>query len=208
MILRSPLARTVAVALTSAIALGAAPPASAGSLLADAGECRSDVPEQPFLPWADLAPYVLVPEGDLERGARWTLRGGAKQVSGNEPFLVNDEDDRSSLHLPAGASATTAAMCVGVEHPTLRFFARNQGSLLSTLEVEVLYEDAAGHIRALPIGGLLRGPSWQPTPPLPLLVNLMALAPGDRTAVAFRFTAVGAGDWSIDDVYVDPWRHG
>ena len=38
--------------------------------------------------------------------------------------------------------------------------------------------------------------------------NLFALLPSYAVQVAFRFTPQGAGDWSIDDVYVDPFRHG
>ena len=42
----------------------------------------------------------------------------------------------------------------------------------------------------------------------PILVNLLALVPGERTAVAFRFTPRGLGSWLIDDVYVDPYGTG
>ena len=37
-----------------------------------------------------------------------------------------------------------------------------------------------------------------------VIANLLPLLPGETTPVAFRFTAQGA-DWSIDDVYVDPY---
>ena len=37
-----------------------------------------------------------------------------------------------------------------------------------------------------------------------VVANLLPLLPGEHTPVAFRFTALG-GDWSIDDVYVDPY---
>jgi hypothetical protein len=39
---------------------------------------------------------------------------------------------------------------------------------------------------------------------MPIVVNLLPLLPGDHTAVAFRFST--AGNWQIDDVYVDPYR--
>jgi hypothetical protein len=74
--------------------------------------------------------------------------------------------------------------------------------------VEVLFETGDGHVRALPIGSVLGGPGWVPTPPLPITVNLVPLLPGEKTAVAFRFRPSGGGDWRIDDVYFDPWRHG
>jgi hypothetical protein len=37
-----------------------------------------------------------------------------------------------------------------------------------------------------------------------ILGNLLPLLPGEHTPIAFRFTAVG-GDWSVDDVWVDPY---
>ena len=170
--------------------------------------CPGQVIEQPFVPWADPAGYVLVPNGTVERGTGWKLKDGAARVAGNEVFQVHDDRDVTSLTLPAGSSATTAPICVGLEHPTLRLFARNRGSMLSTLLVEVLFKDADGHSRALQIGAHLGSSSWQPTAPLAVVTNLFALLPGENVEVAFRFTPMGAGDWSIDDVYVDPFRHG
>ena len=46
-------------------------------------------------------------------------------------------------------------MCVGIEHPTIRFFAkRNSGGLLglSTMRVDVLFESTLGLVSSLPIG--------------------------------------------------------
>ena len=87
----------------------------------------------------------------------------------------------------------------------VRVFARNGGSILSTLKVEVLFEDSAGQVLSAPIG-VVTGGAWAPSLPLPIVVNLLPLLPDDRTAVAFRFTPVLGGDWQIDDVYVDPWN--
>jgi hypothetical protein len=76
------------------------------------------------------------------------------------------------------------------------------------LRIEVFFEDAGGQVQSLPVGSVLGGPAWQPTSPLPVIANLLPLLPDGHTAVAFRFVPQGAGSWSIDDVYVDPWRHG
>jgi hypothetical protein len=92
---------------------------------------------------------------------------------------------------------------VGLEHPTLRFFARNTGSALSTLRVDVRVETSLGLVLTLPLAVVVAGSSWQPTLPMPVLVNLLPLLPGQYTPVAFRFTPLG-GNWRIDDVYVDP----
>jgi hypothetical protein len=194
--------RDVVAGLLAALALALALAPSA-----QAAGCDDQVVEQPFTAWADLAGYVLVRNGALETGAGWGLRGAAR-AAGNETFYVHDEDDSTSLALPAGSSATTAPICVGLDYPTLRLFVRNKGSLLSTLLVEVLFQDAGGLQHALPIGAYSATSAWQPTTPLALVANVFALS-GDTVDVAFRFTPLDAlGKWAIDDVYVDPFRHG
>ena len=109
-----------------------------------------------------MASYVLAPNGVAEDRSDWRLADGADVTAGNEPYYVHATGDRSALSLPAGSSATTASMCVGIEHPTLRLVARNTGSLASALMVEVLFEDAAGNVRSLPIGAVVGGSRWQP----------------------------------------------
>jgi hypothetical protein len=193
-------------ALTGLAVLATSASAQAGVLVSSATNCDTQVLEQPFLRFADPASYVLAPSGTFERDMdAWTLTGGASVVSGNEPFFVHAPGEASSLSLPPNSSATSAPMCVGIEHPTLRLLARNRGGLLSTLQVEVLFEDAAGNTQALPIGALLGGSAWKPTLPMPVVVNLLPLLPGEHTAVAFRFST-GNANWQIDDVYVDPYR--
>lgn len=159
--------------------------------------------------WLDPLNYTLAPSGAVEDGAgSWALSGGAAPAAGNEPFQVGGAGDSSSLALPAGSVATSGAMCIGVEHPTTRFFAtRTGGSLLGLLLVEVLYEGLSGETQSLPIGVVLDlATSWQPTVPMPLLVNALALVRGGQTAIALRFTPQGNSSWAIDDVYVDPFR--
>jgi hypothetical protein len=200
--------RTVLGTAVSLVVLAAgAATAQAGPLVQSATSCEDQTFEQPFLPWADVANYVLAPNGTFEQGAtRWTLSGGADVVGGNESYYVHGSGEASSLALPAGAVATSDSMCVGIEHPTLRLFARNTGAHLSTLTVNVLFEDAAGSVHALTIGRLTAGSGWQPSAVMPIVVNLLPLLPGERTAVAFRFSASAGGAWQVDDVYVDPYR--
>jgi hypothetical protein len=198
--------RTAIVSLVSLAVV--VPTASAGVLVSSATSCDAQTFEQPFVPWADVANYVIAPNGTFESGSSgWTLSGGASVVSGNESYNVHGAGESRSLALPSGASATSRSMCVGIEHPDLRIFARNGGSTLSTLKVDVLFEDAAGNTQSLTIGTLTGSASWQPSVVMPLVVNLLPLLPDERTAVAFRFTAdSAAGSWRIDDVYVDPYR--
>jgi hypothetical protein len=205
-----PPVRIVAVvAALALLALVAAPAAQAGPLLASVSSCDNQTMARPFLRWGDIAQYVLAPNGGAENRSRWTLTGAATVTPGNESYYVHAPSDRASLDLPAGSSATTGAMCVGIEHPTIRLVARNTGSPASALLVEVLFEDAAGNVQSLPIGVVIGCSNWQPSVPMPVVANLLPLLPGNHTAVAFRFTPYGdGGDWTIDDVYVDPWRHG
>ena len=197
-----------AAAMIAAMVLAglAAGPAQAGLLVKSAGgECVDQSSSRVFMPWLDLARYVEAPGGDAESAAGWALKGGARVVAGNEPWQVGGSGAKS-LSLPAGASAKSGTICVGLGHPTMRFFAkRTSGSLLSTLVVEVKFEGLGGALRSLPIGVVLGGNKWQPTLPFPVVANLLPLLPGKMTPVAFEFTAHG-GNWQIDDVYVDPWR--
>src|SRR3954463_10831602 len=90
-----------------------------------ASGCSQQSLSQTFLPWLDVAWYVPAPAGGFEGGAGdWTLTGGAEIVGGNDPYLAGER----SLALPGGASATSAPMCIGIEHPTIRLFARNTGA--------------------------------------------------------------------------------
>lgn len=115
--------------------------------------------------------------------------------------------DATSLALPSGSSATSGAMCVGVDYPTVRFFAkRTGGSAFGSLRVDVLFEDAAGTVRSLPIGTTMGNGSWAPTAPMLITANLLALLSDGQTAVAFRFVPQSSS-WSVDDVYVDPFRN-
>jgi hypothetical protein len=186
------------------LALAIPATASAGPLTDNAPACDSQVLGQPFLPWADVASYTLNPGGSFENGAAgWSL-SGATPVSGNEPFQVTGAGDGNSLSLPGGSSAVSAPICVGIEHPDIRFFA-NASSATARLSVEVLFEDAAGNVLSAPIGSVTGSNGWAPTAPFPIVANLLPLLPGNHTAVAFRFHSCG-GSFRIDDLYVDPYQ--
>jgi hypothetical protein len=199
----------LAIALAGALCTLAiaAQPSHAGLLVKSAPACTSTDSSRPFLPWIDLASYVPAPDGGFEAGAKgWDLHGAAA-VPGNEPYDIGGAADDTSLRIPAGGDATSPVMCVGVEHPTARFFAkRTGGSILSTLRVDVTFEDALGLRHTLPTGVVLNGGSWQPTLPMLLVANLLPLLPGQHTPITLRFVPQGAGSWQIDDLYVDPFK--
>jgi len=195
------------VALTTSAVL--APGASAGPIVDSAPDCDAQPLDQTFLPWADIALYTPLTSGDFERGAQgWALAGGARVAEGNEPFdEVGARGDHRLLELPAGAVATSPSICVGLGHPTMRFFVRGTGVLAATVAVEVLFEDAGGEVQSLPIGLVPTSATWTPGLPVAVVANLLTLLPGERTAVAFRFRTVG-GDVLVDEIHVDPWRKG
>lgn len=202
--------RSGVASLIALIALAAcAATANAGVLVASAPSCDDQALSKTFLPWLDLADYTALPGGDFEGAMNgWSFSDGAAVASGNSPYYVGGSDDASSLSLASGSSATSATMCVGLTHPTVRFFAKRRStsllSSLSTLRVDVLFELADGTVSSLTIGSVTNGGSWQPTLPMLAVVNLLPLLPGEHTPIAFRFTAQG-GDWSVDDVWVDPY---
>ena len=179
--------------------------ASAGILVKSAPDCSPKPTSQAFARWGDTAQYKLAPGGSFEAGtASWSLAGRASMVSGNEPWKVAGVGHTRSLKLPPGASATSPTICVGLEHPTIRFFAKNDRALLSTLSVEVITETSLGLTVAVPVGVLLPSGQWKPSPKFLVVANLLPLLPGEHTPVRFRVTSVGLGTWSVDDFHVDP----
>ena len=192
--------RTLMLVAASAFVLPAT--ASAGPLVASAPNCDAQSSSQPFLPWADPASYVLAPGGAAESADGWTLTGGAAIVPGNEPAQVHAATDSQSLSLPPGATATTATMCVSIQHPDLRFFASS--TMGGRVSVQTLFETASGDVATAPVGAAIAG-QWAPTTVMPLAVSLLALLPGSYTPVQFKFTSTGSAPISVDDVYVDPY---
>jgi hypothetical protein len=186
------LAAAAAAALVSAA--GAAP--AGASLMSDCDTPRSDMV---FMPWLDTTPYFLAPDGGFEHGAAGWRLDGASVGAGNEAFNLSGPGTRS-LHLGAGDSATSPAVCVGLEHPTFRFVARKTSGLAPAMSVAVV--DQSGLV--LPLGVVAGTSSWQPSPILVVGANLLpTVAGGDSTQVRFRFTPI-SGTWQVDDLYVDP----
>jgi hypothetical protein len=196
----------LAAAATTVASCALAGSASAGVLVKTTTSCPSQSFSTPFKPWRDSSQYTLVPGGRFEGGAAgWTLSGGAKVTSGNESYKVSGAGDAASLRLPPGASALSAPVCVGLEYPTMRFFAKRNSGLLTTLAVTAQVQLSLGGTLDVPFGVVVSGGQWTPTPAYLFLGNLLPLLPGQYTSVRFRFAPV-LGDWSIDDVYVDPLR--
>jgi hypothetical protein len=190
------LALSAGIAITAAAALAA--PANAGVLTKSATDCATPELSQPFKPWLDNSQYKLVENGTFEAGtAGWTLTGGARVAPGN----ATQRAGLQSLLLPAGSSATTPPVCVGLNEPTLRYFAK-ASSPLSVMTVSVQVQLELGVWVTLPIGVDL-GNAWHPSLPHLVIANLLPLLPPDMTAVRFTFRPL-LGGASVDDVFVDP----
>jgi hypothetical protein len=201
--------KILAAVAACAIAAAAAPTANAGLLVSSAESCDTQQFSTPFKQFGDGASYTPAPGGSFEAGAKaWTLSGGAKIVSGNEPYKVGGSTDSRSLLIPAGGVATSPAMCVGLTEPTVRWFQKQSNSLLGltgAMTVSVLTETSLGAVVETPVGAGLLGTSWSPSLTGVIVTNLLPLLPDNKTAVAFRFRAV-TGSWNVDDVYVDPYQ--
>jgi hypothetical protein len=201
-------------ALASAAAMtasAAAPSAQAASL----GLACPNPTSQPFTHFqSDYNFYAAAPDGGFENGAAgWTLTGGAQVVTGNEPWMVGGLGQSHSLSLPAGSSATSPPMCVGLFSKGMRFFLQNTGAAGSKLRVQVIYHGGVGAI----LGGLgstlgisdkasLTGTTtWQASPNFLMAGGLVPLL---TQSVQFKFTPLSTGgNWRVDDVYLDPLMH-
>jgi hypothetical protein len=179
-----------------AMAAGAAP-ASAGLGLA----CPSPT-STPFATWKDYANYAFTPDGGFESGGTgWSLSGGARAVSGNEPYFVHSGTDKTSLSLPRGASATSPGMCISLFSSKMRFLARGDSG--SSVKVQIIYRGVLSSLLGILDGGTISsGGSWKPSPAIGMLGGTLPLL---TASVSFRFTAVG-GAAAIDDVYLDPMK--
>jgi hypothetical protein len=194
-----------ASAVAAMALLAPAGTANAGILSQSAGPCPSYPMSQPFAKWLDPMRYTLAPGGSFESSAGLTFTGGAKIVAGNETSYVNKTTDKNSVLIPRGGTVTTGPICVGLDKPTVRFFARRpKFALLPLLTVEGVFTTRSGGTAALPLVGLpLAGSKWSLQ--LPFITTGALLELGDTTMMRFRIRAV-SGEWQVDDFYVDPLR--
>ncbi len=197
------LSRTFA-AVTAVALLAVA--AFAGSAQA----CSYSGAQQVFKPWGDSQSYVLAPDGGFEAGAAgWTLSGGAATVSGNETFNLNGAGDSRALALPAGSSAGSPPVCMSIDTPVFRLFARNAGDPTSQLRVEAVYK-LLGLVQTKVGATITAGQAWAPTQQISTVLGLSTIV-GTLipSSIQIRFTPLDSrGQWQVDDLYIDPFaRH-
>lgn len=199
---RRPRAKLAGITAAALLALAA----FAGSAQA----CSYSGATQVFKPWGDQSSYVLAPDGGFEGGGTgWTFSHGAGVVAGNESYNVNGAGDSHSLALPAGSSAVSPPICMQIDTPSLRLFARNTGDPSSRLRVEAVY-GLLGLIQTKTITDVSAGSSWAPSQSVSTVLGLSTIV-GTLipSSIQLRITPLDSrGNWQVDDVYVDPFaRH-
>jgi len=194
-----------ATAVAAMALLAPAGSASAGVLTQSAGPCPSYATSAVFSRWLDPFQYTLAPGGSFESSAGLTFTGGARIVAGNESSHVHALGDKNSVLIPRGGTVTTGPICVGIDKPTVRFFARRPSfALLPLMTVEAIYTTPSGGTASLPLAGVpVAGSGWSLQ--LPFVSASALLELGDTTMMRFRLRAA-TGDWQVDDLYVDPAR--
>jgi hypothetical protein len=164
--------------------------------------CQDPTLVQPFTTFGDVRDYVLAPFGDFEHATLdgWTLEGGAGPVA--------DEDGNGALGLPAGSTATSPAMCIDLNYPTVRFFVRNMLDDDADLKVQVMYVDHEKAYKPHDVKKLKAGRGYGLTKDIKIDPQRGGKEAGWRR-IAFRFVAAkDKGDFRVDQLYVDPRLRG
>ena len=199
--------RLVAVAVTSVLLLAAG--ATAAFAGGSTSPCSTRDQARFFRQWGDPNSYFLVPNGGFESGAQdWWLSGGAHVVWGNEWYSVGGWADTKSLRIPAGATAESRTICVGVGEDSVRLFVKKPRVAGAVLHVEATVRnrdtDEVAQA-AFDVESDVASSGWVPTSVL-AIPNLLG-SDGGQQELTLRFTTLGtAATWYIDDVFVDPWK--
>lgn len=162
------------------------------------GACTPSALSQPFARWADWFSYESAPGGDFARLTPWTLSGGARTVSGGEPFAAAGNVGTFSLLLPGGAVAASPSFCVDAAYPTIRFFIAGRGAVA----VHVVSGSAI-----IPAGVAFGAGGWLPTTVMLTGSAVTGALAGGSARVSLVLTAL-SGDPQVDGVFVDPWNRG
>jgi hypothetical protein len=197
----------MAVCAALASMVGATTSHAGGLLGGFVNGCQYTQMQQAFASWGDFSDYVLAPGGSFEGSNPWTLAGGAQVVSGNEPFYLNSPSDSHSLSIPAGGSATTPPICLGILDPTMRFVGKSSDG--SPVHVDVYANGVLGLVKLPDSATINLSSSWNASSVQVLtLQNILALTNLGTTSIVLRFSPTGSATDQLDDVYVDPIWHG
>jgi hypothetical protein len=164
--------------------------------------CQDPIVVQPFTSFGDERDYVLAPFGDFEYSTLdgWSFDGGAGPIA--------DEGGNGALSLPAGSAATSPAMCIDLNYPTVRFFVRNVLDDDADLKVQVMYVDHEKAYKPHDVKKLKAKGSYGLTKDIKIDPKRGGKEDGWRR-IAFRFVAAkDKGEFRVDDLYVDPRMRG
>jgi hypothetical protein len=195
----------VAVALASvALGAGAQTAVAYGTTLA----CAPRDGAAFLAPWGDTGTYFLVSNGDFENGSTdWSLTGGARVVDGNETYHVGGASDSHSLMIPPNGAAESRSFCVSKGEDVIRLFVNNShvaGAILHVDAIVVNPDNGYVGTAAFDVNGDVQSTPWAPTMAL-RVPNLFGGAGTEQ--LTLRFTLRGTPTtWSVDDVFVDPFR--
>jgi len=163
-------------------------------------DCPDSPLSQPFKQSGDSSYYSLIPNGDFSSGtAGWTLRN-AKLVSGSNGNMLQIDNTGEAVSPP---------FCIDKNYPTFRFYADTTRGWWTSLNVGLRYPDGFGALHDLNLSSLFDSsfPSLAPTGVLPLQTKLPFWQRSDTLTVRLVFDPnMWGNDWTIDNVYVDPYR--
>ena len=191
-------------ALLSAVAVFVVPAAAQAA-------CGSTPTTKAFQAFGDSNDYSLVPNAGFETGSGgWSLSRSVV-TAGNEPWSVRGAGDSKSLAIDASGAAVSPTVCIDINRPTYRFFAKRTSGSWGVLNLRVRWQDASGHTNETTIASLdcNFGTAWRASPALNI-ASLLGLWNADQDAsVQLVFDPENyGGSWAIDDVYVDPYGRG
>ena len=169
--------------------------------------CTATSTTKAFAAFGDNADYSLAPGGTFESGATgWSL-SGSSVANGNESAKVHGSADAKSLAISATGQAVSPSFCVGIQHPSFRFFARRTSGTWGVLNVKLRYKGADGATNETTVGSVSAGDTvWHPTSSI-ALSTVLGLWNGDQSAsvqIVLDPEDYG-GAWAVDDVYIDPY---
>jgi hypothetical protein len=195
--------RATVTALLGAAAIFVVPAAAQAA-------CAPEATTKAFAVFGDQSDYSLAPDGAFEAGSGdWSLTRAAV-VNGSESFAVHAAGDSKSLAIDPSGVAVSPPICVDVERPSFRFFARRTSGSWAVLNVKLRWQDAGGATHYTVVGSLNGfGTLWLPTASLDLSGALALWKQDDTISVRLVFDPENyGGGWAIDDVYVDPYAKG
>lgn len=201
---------TAAVAVLAAIGAGTASAQDGAGMPGKYTQgCPTFQTAEPFVPWADNGDYFLGPAADFEGSLTgWTVKGGAKIVSGNEKYYVNAPTDSHSLLMPKNATVTSPSICVTLNTPDIRLFYENTTSASAQLTVNMTYTSNLGKPSTVAVAKITvpKSTGWTLTSPILFLTNIQSiLSSNNQTWVTFQFVA--SNSLQVDDFFVDPIKH-